>query len=40
MGIGIVAEGIETLAELETLGQLGVLSGQGYLLGRPGPLPT
>jgi len=40
MGIGIVAEGIETDSELETLGELGVRSGQGYLLGRPGPLPA
>ena len=35
----IVAEGIETAAELETLRQLGVPWGQGYLLARPGPLP-
>ena len=35
----IVAEGIETIAELETLRQLGVPWGQGYLLARPGPLP-
>jgi EAL domain-containing protein (putative c-di-GMP-specific phosphodiesterase class I)/CheY-like chemotaxis protein len=40
MGIGIVAEGIETTSELEALRTLGVRSGQGYLLGRPGPLPT
>ena len=31
----VVAEGIETEAELETLQALGVHKGQGYLLGRP-----
>ena len=40
MGIAIVAEGIETVAELEALEELGVRAGQGYLLGRPGPLPA
>jgi EAL domain-containing protein (putative c-di-GMP-specific phosphodiesterase class I)/CheY-like chemotaxis protein len=40
MGIAIVAEGIETIAELQTLEALGVSAGQGYLLGRPGPLPS
>lgn len=34
----IVAEGIETEAEHETLRALGVHRGQGYLLGRPLPL--
>jgi EAL domain-containing protein (putative c-di-GMP-specific phosphodiesterase class I) len=34
----IVAEGIETPAELATLIDLGVPLGQGYHLGRPGPL--
>jgi len=34
----IVAEGIETEAELATLKQLGVPYGQGYYLGRPEPL--
>ena len=33
--IRLVAEGIETAAELETLRTLGVAFGQGYLLGRP-----
>ena len=33
----IVAEGIETAAELETLSRLGVHLGQGYHLGRPAP---
>ena len=35
----IVAEGIETAEELATLKRLGVPYGQGYFLGRPGPLP-
>lgn len=33
----IVAEGIETEAELETLGELGVPYGQGFYLARPEP---
>jgi EAL domain-containing protein (putative c-di-GMP-specific phosphodiesterase class I) len=37
-GCQIVAEGIETEAELFTLKTLGVHRGQGYLLGRPTPL--
>jgi len=36
----IVAEGIETSAELATLRALSVPLGQGYHLGRPGPLPS
>jgi EAL domain-containing protein (putative c-di-GMP-specific phosphodiesterase class I)/DNA-binding NarL/FixJ family response regulator len=35
----IVAEGIETDAELQTLQGLGVRYGQGYFLGAPGELP-
>lgn len=31
----VVAEGIETQAELQTLKGLGMISGQGYLLGHP-----
>jgi EAL domain-containing protein (putative c-di-GMP-specific phosphodiesterase class I) len=34
----LVAEGIETEAELETLVELNVSLGQGFLLGRPGPI--
>jgi len=34
-GAAIVAEGIETQEELDTLKSLGVHRGQGYLLGRP-----
>jgi EAL domain-containing protein (putative c-di-GMP-specific phosphodiesterase class I)/DNA-binding response OmpR family regulator len=37
IGASIVAEGIETPQELETLRALGVALGQGYLLGRPAP---
>lgn len=39
-GASILAEGIETTAELDALHQLGVGYGQGYLLGRPAALPT
>jgi EAL domain-containing protein (putative c-di-GMP-specific phosphodiesterase class I) len=38
MDIDIVAEGIETDAELRTLVDLGVPYGQGYHLAEPGPL--
>lgn len=36
----LIAEGIEEPAELATLRSLRVTFGQGYLLGRPGPLST
>ena len=36
-GSHIVAEGVETEGELETLMRLGVPLAQGFLLGRPGP---
>ena len=39
-GATIIAEGIETEGELDTLRELGVPWGQGYLLARPGPLPV
>ncbi len=39
-GAAILAEGIETPAEFNTLLRLGVAYGQGYLLGRPGSLPA
>ncbi|GAB6158437.1 bifunctional diguanylate cyclase/phosphodiesterase [Desulfotomaculum varum] len=40
IGCSIIAEGIETEAELTTLRSLGVHYGQGYYLARPGyPLP-
>jgi EAL domain-containing protein (putative c-di-GMP-specific phosphodiesterase class I) len=38
IGSVIVAEGIETEAELKSLQSLGVDLGQGFLLGRPAPL--
>jgi len=38
MGIAIVAEGIETREELDELVALGVPFGQGFYLGKPGPL--
>ncbi|HXA43212.1 MAG TPA: EAL domain-containing protein [Candidatus Solibacter sp.] len=38
IGASIIAEGIETQAELDVLTALGVQMGQGYLLGRPEPL--
>jgi EAL domain-containing protein (putative c-di-GMP-specific phosphodiesterase class I) len=34
----LVAEGIETPAELQTIRSLGIRRGQGYLLGRPAPI--
>lgn len=39
-GALLVAEGIETVAELRTLQRLGVRYGQGYLLARPNPVPA
>ena len=35
----VLAEGIERPEQLRVLGDLGVSHGQGYLLGRPAPLP-
>ncbi|WP_375499104.1 EAL domain-containing protein [uncultured Jatrophihabitans sp.] len=40
MGTALLAEGIETPAHLERARTLGAVYGQGYLFGRPGPLPT
>ena len=37
--VGIVAEGVETAQEADTLRVLGVRYGQGYHFARPGPLP-
>jgi EAL domain-containing protein (putative c-di-GMP-specific phosphodiesterase class I)/CheY-like chemotaxis protein len=39
MGMTIIAEGIETAGERATLRSIGVRYGQGFLLGRPTPLP-
>jgi len=38
-GAALVAEGIETATEKAELERLGVTLGQGYHLGKPGPLP-
>jgi EAL domain-containing protein (putative c-di-GMP-specific phosphodiesterase class I) len=38
VGAAIIAEGIETKAELDALRELGVPYGQGFLLARPAPL--
>jgi EAL domain-containing protein (putative c-di-GMP-specific phosphodiesterase class I) len=38
IGASMIAEGIETDAEFETLRALGVAFGQGFFLGEPGPL--
>ena len=40
IGARLLAEGIETRAELAKLQALGVELGQGYLLGRPSPDPA
>ncbi len=37
-GAVLVAEGVETAGELHTLRQLGIEFGQGFHLGRPGPI--
>ncbi|GAA2701411.1 hypothetical protein Apa02nite_053640 [Actinoplanes palleronii] len=39
IGAMLIAEGIETAAEHDKLLELGLQLGQGYLLGRPAPLP-
>jgi EAL domain-containing protein (putative c-di-GMP-specific phosphodiesterase class I)/CheY-like chemotaxis protein len=39
IGAAIIAEGIETESEYDTLRGLGVSFGQGFYLGEPGPLP-
>lgn len=38
MGIKVIAEGIETAAERDTLKGLGIFAGQGFLLGKPSPI--
>jgi EAL domain-containing protein (putative c-di-GMP-specific phosphodiesterase class I) len=38
IGAVLVAEGVESLAELRSLRGLGIASAQGYRLGRPGPV--
>ena len=39
IGASLVAEGVETAEDRDALEVLGVTAAQGYLLGRPGPLP-
>ena len=39
IGVPIIAEGIETQAEVDALRELDVTCGQGFFLGEPGPLP-
>ncbi|MET7243668.1 EAL domain-containing protein, partial [Methylobacterium sp. EM32] len=38
LGLPVLAEGVETSAELEFLGAENCHEAQGYLLGRPGPI--
>ena len=38
-GSRVIAEGIETAAELEVVRSLGIDYGQGYLIGRPSAAP-
>src|SRR4051794_17697555 len=38
-GASVIAEGIETAAQLRTVSELGMTAGQGYLLARPMPHP-
>lgn len=38
LGLHLVAEGVESLAELEVVGSLGIGAAQGYLISRPVPL--
>ena len=40
LGLSVIAEGIETTAQLEALRGLGVELGQGYLMGRPAAAGT
>lgn len=39
LSVSLIAEGIEHQEELDALKRMGVQYAQGYLLGRPGPLP-
>lgn len=39
-GASVIAEGLETAAQLMTVRDLGITAGQGYLLGRPAPNPV
>jgi EAL domain-containing protein (putative c-di-GMP-specific phosphodiesterase class I) len=39
LGMSVVAEGIETIEELECCQEIGIDEGQGFLLQRPTPFP-
>jgi EAL domain-containing protein (putative c-di-GMP-specific phosphodiesterase class I) len=39
-GASVIAEGIETIAQLRTVRELGLTAGQGFLLGRPIAMPA
>ena len=38
MGLAVIAEGVETVAQRDLLASFGCLAYQGYLFGRPGPV--
>jgi EAL domain-containing protein (putative c-di-GMP-specific phosphodiesterase class I) len=40
LGLRVVAEGVETEAELRAVGDMGCDEAQGFLLARPGPAHT
>jgi EAL domain-containing protein (putative c-di-GMP-specific phosphodiesterase class I) len=40
LGMQVVAEGVETAVQRDTLLAMGCEFGQGYLLGRPAPAST
>lgn len=40
MGVTVVVEGVETIAEMRALRKLGIDYAQGFLLGRPAPEPA
>ena len=40
VGCAIIGEGVETVAELRALEEIGFAKVQGYLLGRPAPIET
>jgi EAL domain-containing protein (putative c-di-GMP-specific phosphodiesterase class I) len=40
IGAAVVAEGVETVGQLEVLGQIGVRYGQGFLFGRARGVPA
>ncbi|MBI4740430.1 MAG: EAL domain-containing protein [Betaproteobacteria bacterium] len=40
MGLAVIAEGVETVAQRNLLAQIGCYAYQGYLFGRPGPVES